>query len=154
MNGICGFISLSGKHEAQTMLAQVKVMNSALYNPGSGFAYTDDFCTIGQSDCSAVTDSLVSFFYGELYNGQALADRIKAEENQNEAQIVLRGYEEYGSRFFESLSGKFVCVIYDRQKKTVRIVRAHVLLQGRRLPAFFYRVKQLACHRPGAQADR
>ena len=125
MSGICGFIDISKKFNKEDMLNAITAMNSALYASNDGYIYQDDDCIIGKSDNYADNDSFIVFFYGELYNKQSLCKIYDFTAN-NEAQLVLAGYEKFGDDFFKQLSGKFVFVIYDKKTKKLTVIRDKV----------------------------
>ncbi len=125
MSGICGFIDISKKFNKEDTLNTITAMNSALYASNDGYIYQDDDCIIGKCDNYADNDSIIVFFHGELYNKQSLCEINEFIAN-NEAQLVLLGYEKFGENFFKQLSGKFVFVIYDKKTKKLTVIRDKV----------------------------
>ncbi len=124
MSGICGIIKIGDAFSCDYMLSIVNKMNSALYSKSDGFTFSDANCVIGKNDNYAISDTKVVFFLGDLYNKNELDDNNIIVEN--EAHLVMVGYEKFGNSFFRQLSGKFVLVVYDKQLQKITIIRDKV----------------------------
>jgi asparagine synthase (glutamine-hydrolysing) len=59
-------------------------------------------------------------FNGEIYNYRELRDEMREEgvrfKTQGDTEVLLEGYERYGTKFFERLRGMWAFVIYDRRE--------------------------------------
>ena len=78
-------------------------------------------------------------FNGEIYNYKALkADLIEKGYqfiNESDTEVLLNGYDCYGTAFLNKLNGFFAFVIYDKQEKTSLIARDRFGIK----PLLFYK---------------
>ena len=72
---------------------------------------------------SSEDDALVLTFNGEIYNFKELREELTALghnfKTNGDAEVVLHGYEEYGSGVVKHLRGMFSFVVYDKQKNQI-----------------------------------
>src|SRR5262249_28283630 len=56
-------------------------------------------------------------FNGEIYNFKALAEEwgLHLQENATDAEVILAGYEKFGTDFVHSLDGMFAIAIVDNR---------------------------------------
>lgn len=130
---MCGFVGFTNKIEdAQETLNSM--MDKIIHRgPDSAGSYVDDDIALGFRRLSIIDlacgdqpmfnedKSLVLTFNGEIYNFQSLKkDLIEAGHtfaNHSDSEVLLHGYEEYGTELVKKLRGMFSFVIWDRNKK-------------------------------------
>jgi asparagine synthase (glutamine-hydrolysing) len=75
-------------------------------------------------------------FNGEIYNFQELREEIGGDtfQTSGDTEVLLRGYEKWGSSLFARLSGIFALAIYDREKGVLTLARDQVGVK----PLYYY----------------
>ncbi len=65
-------------------------------------------------------ESMVLVFNGEIYNYQELRTNLIEKGHQftteSDSEVLIHGYEEYGTMFLEKLRGMFAFVIWDKKE--------------------------------------
>ena len=83
---------------------------------------------LGAESCQPLSnpledDSLVSVSDSEIYNWLELKTQLEVAGHRfatdNDAEVLLHGYEEWGDALFEHLRGVFAFVIYDRKRQAL-----------------------------------
>jgi asparagine synthase (glutamine-hydrolysing) len=71
--------------------------------------------------------NLILVFNGEIYNYQSIRAELQAAghifSTNSDSEVLLHGYEEYGTEMFSRLRGMFAFVIYDCQKQEIFAAR-------------------------------
>ncbi len=137
MAGICGFLNISGKSDNKYVENTVNRMSSSLYNSFSGPLFDDGFCAAIKSDCFAENNSKAVFFYGELYNKEQLCVEYNTAA-ENEASFILNTNAADNFTLLEKLSGKYVFVVYDKNRKELKIIRDKI---GSK-PMYYYKTDE------------
>ena len=134
MCGFVGFIDRDGVRQDEVVL---RSMTDAIRHRGPDDAhyYVDETISLGFRRLSIIdleggrqpilnedgTKALL--FNGEIYNYQSLREELlKAGHTfttKADSEVVLHGYEEYGTELFKKLRGMFAFVIWDKEKKTL-----------------------------------
>jgi asparagine synthase (glutamine-hydrolysing) len=97
--------------------------------------YADDVCSVGFRRLSIIDLSggaqpmfnenrnLALVFNGEIYNYRTVREELIAAghvfSTQSDSEVLLHGYEEYGSGLLDRLRGMFAFVIYDRERRAL-----------------------------------
>ena len=133
MCGITGFINDSmGADEKRPILT--KMMDAIKHRgPDSGGQVVDENVAIGMRRLSIIDvhegkqpiynedKSKVITFNGEIYNFQKLREALVAAGHKftthTDTEVILHGYEEYGTDILKKLRGMFAFVIYDFKTK-------------------------------------
>ena len=140
---MCGYIGFVGKnkgtqsgreHVLSDMLAQI-----AHRGPDSEDLYVDDEVALGFRRLSIIDLSTgnqpiynedktkVLIFNGEIYNYQSLREElIKCGHTfytHTDSEVLVHGYEEYGSELLQKLRGMFSFVIWDTKNKKLFAAR-------------------------------
>lgn len=121
--------------------------------PNSEGLFADEFCALGMRRLSIIDladgnqpiwnenrDKLI-VFNGELYNFIPLRADLKNKGHQfqtnSDTEVVLHGYEEYGTDFFDQMEGMYAFCIYDLLSKEWIICRDRI---GEK-PLYYYQTK-------------
>src|SRR6266480_2079622 len=66
-------------------------------------------------------------YNGEIYNFNALAERLRAEgvevDGSSDAEVLLRGWERWGAEVLRELDGFWAFVVYDKARRRLSLVR-------------------------------
>ncbi len=138
---IAGIISKQLNQAEQT--AQLKRMCDAMRKggpDGEGYQYLPEFnLAFGHRRLSLIDlsengkqpmpykEQLWITYNGEIYNYQELkADLISKGHifnNETDTEVIMAGYQEYGTAFFEQLKGMFAFALLDQNTKQTFLVR-------------------------------
>ena len=132
MCGITGYISKGKKEEKQPV---IKAMADAIKHrgpDGEGY-FVDEDVALGHRRLSIIDleggkqplynedETKVVIFNGEIYNFKELkVDLINKGHKfrtKSDTEVIIHGYEEYGTEVVKKLRGMFTFVIWDREKK-------------------------------------
>ena len=133
MCGIVGFTIPSGMNDAESVLNAMKD-RIRHRGPDAEGSYLNGEIALGHRRLSIidVTDqgnqpifnedrSMVLVFNGEIYNYREIRDALlKAGHSfrtETDSEVLLHGYEEYGTGLLDKLRGMFSFVIWDDKKK-------------------------------------
>ncbi len=139
MCGICGFTG-DTTEEDKTVLQNM--MNAIIHRgPDSEGQFFDDGIALGFRRLSIIdlengsqpmknkTGDVVVVFNGEIYNYKEIKEDLisKGYEfmNNSDTEVLIHGYEEYGTRLVDYLRGMYAFVIWDAKKKKVFGARDH-----------------------------
>ena len=133
MCGFCGFIDTNLENKD---LVLTNMMDKIAHRgPDSSGKYSDD--TIGMGfrrlsflDLTAGAQPLynedgrfVLTFNGEIYNFQDIREKLIAAghifKTHSDSEVLIHGYEEYGTDLLSHLRGMFAFVIWDKAEKTL-----------------------------------
>ena len=81
-------------------------------------------------------------FNGEIYNYKILKKDLLEKgysfKNESDTEVLLNGYDCYGTAFLNKLNGFFAFVIYDKQEKTTLVARDRFGIK----PLLFYKKEE------------
>ena len=130
---MCGYVGFTNFiDDANEVLG--KMMNTIIHRgPDSEGRYVDDDIAMGfrrlsiidlaQGDQPLFNEdrSMVLTFNGEIYNYQKLREELIALGHEfathSDSEVLLHGYEQYGTELPKKLRGMFSFVIWDKNKK-------------------------------------
>ena len=131
---MCGFCGFSDNIKKDKKKSIIKNMSDRIIHRGpdsEGF-YVDDNVALGFRRLSIIDlksgdqpiynedKSIVVMFNGEIYNYKELkSDLIKLNhkfKTNSDTEVIVHGYEEYGTDIFNKLRGMFGIIIYDKNK--------------------------------------
>lgn len=133
MCGICGFIGFQNENR-ETVLQEM--MNRIIHRgPDSAGTYLDDHVALGFRRLSIIDlsaegsqpmfnedGSIVIVFNGEIYNYKSLREELETKghifSNHTDTEVLIHGYEEYGTSLPEKLRGMFGFAIWDKNTNT------------------------------------
>lgn len=111
--------------------------------PDSSGYFTDKNISLGHRRLSIIdlspkgnqpmineSKSLVIVFNGEIYNFKEIKSKIIKEglkfKSDSDTEVILRGYQIYGTDIFSMLDGMFALAIYDKKKKQIILARDRI----------------------------
>lgn len=129
---MCGFIGYINGGETQNDESVLKSMTDAIAHRGPDDAdyYLDGTITLGFRRLSIIDleggrqpienedGSKVLMFNGEIYNYQILREDLLSKghifKTKTDSEVLLHGYEEYGTELLNKLRGMFAFIIWDK----------------------------------------
>ena len=147
MSGIVGFIK--NKESSEEVIKKMTASISHRGPDGEGF-YTDDDIALGQRILSVIDlssssqplltkdKSLAIIHDGEVYNYKELRSELRELgykfKTKGDKEVILHGFQEWGSKLPEKLRGMFAFVIWDKNNKTLFAARDHFGIK----PFYYY----------------
>ena len=134
---MCGFVGYIDGGETQLMEPVLHAMADRIRHRGPDDAdyYMDGEISLGFRRLSIIDleggrqpilnedKSKVLMFNGEIYNYQSLReDLLKAGHvftTKTDSEVLLHGFEEYGTDLLNKLRGMFAFIIWDKNTKTL-----------------------------------
>ena len=132
---MCGFVGFIDRNGVRHDDGVLRSMTDAIAHRGPDDAhyYVDDCISLGFRRLSIIdleggrqpilnedgTKALL--FNGEIYNYKSIREELIAAGHtfttKADSEVVLHGYEEYGTELFKKLRGMFAFVIWDKEAK-------------------------------------
>ena len=82
--------------------------------------------------------NIIVMFNGEIYNFQELREELERHNHvfttNSDTEVIVHGYEEYGTDIFNKLRGMFGIIIYDKKNKTLVGARDYFGIK----PVYYY----------------
>ncbi|MHA7967651.1 asparagine synthase (glutamine-hydrolyzing) [Paenibacillus sp. CAU 1782] len=141
---MCGFTGFADSRlEADKHAIIQDMMDTIVHRgPDSGGVYSDESVTLGFRRLQIIDlspegsqpmynedQSCILIFNGEIYNYQSLRQDLLDKGHQftshTDSEVILHGYEEYGTDILKKLRGMFAFVIWDRNNGTLFLARDH-----------------------------
>lgn len=133
---MCGFIGFTTYLEDQQKKRDVlqRMMNRIVHRgPDMADSYIDQHVALGfrrlsiidlsQGACQPMTNEngeIVLVFNGEIYNFQSLRKELIEQghtfRTETDSEVLVHGYEAYGTKVLDRLRGMFSFVIYDKRR--------------------------------------
>lgn len=133
---MCGFVGFSGRLENKKEIL-TRMMNRIIHRgPDMSGQYIDeetdvalgfrrlsiiDLSEAGNQPMYNEDGSVVIVFNGEIYNFMELREELQGHNHvfrtNGDTEVIIHGYEEYGTDIVRKLRGMFAFVIYDRKQK-------------------------------------
>ena len=135
MCGISGFTGkIKGRADEERKDILVKMMDKIAHRgPDQAGTYIDDEVALGFRRLSIIdldhgsqpmfneTGDIAIVFNGEIYNHKELREELTEKghvfANNADTEVLVHGYEEYGTELLYRLRGMFAFMIYDMKKK-------------------------------------
>ena len=133
---MCGIVGFSSRIDnAEAVLGQM--MDRIRHRgPDAGGKYLNGEIALGHRRLSIIDiteqgdqpifnedRSMVLVFNGEIYNYQEIREELLAAghsfKTQTDSEVLIHGYEEYGTELLNKLRGMFSFVIWDEKQKTL-----------------------------------
>lgn len=153
MCGINGLIDFHCKYSAVQKTAIVHKMNEAIVyrGPDHEGMYVEELVAMGMRRLAIIDlstgnqpifnedHSISIVFNGEIYNFRDLREELielgHTFKTLTDTEVIVHGYEEYGSGIFSKLDGMFAISIYDNILKKVILARDRI---GEK-PLYYYK---------------
>ena len=126
---MCGFVGFVDKAKDKKKIVKDMALKIVHRGPDSDGYYIGDDCALGFRRLSIIDlaggdqpiynedKTKVIVFNGEIYNYQeireTLIERGHKFKTSSDTEVLLHGYEEYGSKLLNKLRGMFAFIIYD-----------------------------------------
>ena len=133
---MCGIVGFVGKSKEAKKI--IDSMNNKLIHrgPDDFGTYIDEVCALGhrrlaiidlKTGKQPITDGNYTIvFNGEIYNFLELKEELKNKYKFNtktDTEVILKGYEEWGTDVTKKLRGMFAFAIWDKKKKELFLAR-------------------------------
>lgn len=142
MCGICG-LALGDSHQevdTRALMAMCDALvhrgpdgEGAMHEPGVGLAMRRlAIIDVGGSQQPITNEdrTIWMVFNGEIYNYQAVRERLQALghhfETQGDGETIVHGYEQWGLDCFGELNGMFAAALWDRSRSRLVLARDRV----------------------------
>lgn len=133
MCGFCGFLDTELENKKPVLTGMMdKIIHRG---PDSDGQFIDDTAALGFRRLSIIDlaegaqplynedQRFVLTFNGEIYNYQSIREKLIEKghifKTHTDSEVLLHGYEEYGTDLLSHLRGMFAFVIWDRQEKVL-----------------------------------
>ena len=142
MCGFVGFFNNSSDSETNGRIIRDMADKIAHRGPNQDDYFVDDDVSLGFRRLSIIDleggsqpiynedRTKVLVFNGEIYNYQTLReDLIKKGHDfstSSDSEVLLHGYEEYGTEFTKKLRGMYAYLIWDMKEKTLFWSKGHI----------------------------
>ena len=154
---MCGFCAFYDKTKKDSKKKIIKDMADRIKHrgPDSDGYYVDENIAMGFRRLSIIDlkggnqplynedKNIVVMFNGEIYNFQELREELKKHNHifttNSDTEVIVHGYEEYGTDVFNKLRGMFGIIIYDKKKKTLVGARDYFGIK----PVYYYNHNEL-----------
>lgn len=149
---MCGFVGFIDKYKKKDKDKIIKDMADMIIHrgPDSAGYFTDNNVALGHRRLSIIDleggsqpiynedKTKVIVFNGEIYNYKEIREKLEKKGHifttNTDTEVILHGYEEYGTKLFKDLRGMFGFVIYDIKKKELVGARDHFGIK----PFYYY----------------
>ena len=149
---MCGFCAFYDKTKKDNKKKIIKDMADRIKHrgPDSDGYYVDENIAMGFRRLSIIDlkggnqplynedKNIVVMFNGEIYNFQELREELEKYNHifttNSDTEVIVHGYEEYGTDVFNKLRGMFGIIIYDKKNKTLVGARDYFGIK----PVYYY----------------
>ena len=136
---MCGFAGFTNYIKDNGTVLE-KMMDRIVHRgPDSAGKYVDEDVALGFRRLSIIDlaegdqpmfnedGSMVLVFNGEIYNFKDLREELIAAghtfKNRSDSEVLIHGYEEWGTELVKRLRGMFAFVIFDKRDKSIFAAR-------------------------------
>lgn len=131
---MCGFVGFTGKIDSTVTVLDAMMQRIVHRGPDMGGTYADDDIALGfrrlsildLSDAGAQPmqsehGNIVVVFNGEIYNFMELRSELEQKGHTfhcgADTEVLIHGYEEYGTELIYKLRGMYAFVLWDKKNK-------------------------------------
>ena len=130
---MCGFTGFTGDCNNKEQIISEMMKKIIHRGPDSQESYVDDDIALGFVRLSIIDleggkqpmenedGSMVLVFNGEIYNYMSIREELISKghifKTNSDSEVLLHGYEEYGTGLLNKLRGMFAFAIWDKNKK-------------------------------------
>lgn len=150
MCGIVGFVNTNYSIDEKTEQLEEMMARIVHRGPDNTGQFVDEGVALGFRRLSIIdlkggnqpifneNDSKAIIFNGEIYNYQELQQDLQEKghvfKTSADTEVILHGYEEYGTQIVKKLRGMFTFAIWDREKQELFGARDHFGIK----PLYYY----------------
>ncbi len=136
MCGIAGFVN-NKEDKKEELKRMTDVINHR--GPDGEGLFTDEYAAFGHRRLSIIdiktgnqpmfneNKKVVTVFNGEIYNHLELRKKLESKghkfKTKSDTEVLVHGYEEWGTKLPEHLRGMFAFAIYDMESKDIFLAR-------------------------------
>lgn len=138
---MCGFVGFVGSNVDDSNSVVHDMMETIIHRgPDSGGVFTDKNITLGFRRLSIIDvadiasqpmlnedGTIALVFNGEIYNFQEIREELLEKghifKSHSDSEVLVHGYEEYGTELLHKLRGMFAFAIWDSKKELLFIAR-------------------------------
>jgi len=142
MCGICGYTpSLSREEDKRVIENMIEYLHHR--GPDGEGTYFSEKCVLGHRRLSIIDlemghqpmsnedQTVWVISNGEIYNYKSLWGELEGHghrffSDHSDTEVIVHGYEEWGTELFGKLNGIFAIAIWDLKKKTLILARDHI----------------------------
>ncbi|WP_165061341.1 asparagine synthase (glutamine-hydrolyzing) [Adlercreutzia sp. ZJ154] len=152
MCGFVGFVSTDRSYDRRSVLRNMA--DSIIHRGPDSDGYFDDEVVAlgfrrlalvgiegGDQPMQTEDGNYVICFNGEIYNHAQLREQLRGLgytfRTKCDTEVLLKGYQEWGSSVLDRLRGMFAFVVYDRKQHTLFFARDPFGIK----PLYFYKVR-------------
>lgn len=131
---MCGFVGFTGKIDSTVTVLDAMMQRIVHRGPDMGGTYADDDIALGFRRLSILDLSeagaqpmqsehgnIVVVFNGEIYNFMELRSELEQKGHTfhcgADTEVLIHGYEEYGTELIYKLRGMYAFVLWDKKNK-------------------------------------
>ncbi len=138
---MCGIVGFVNKEKKKDKIIKKMADRIKHRGPDDDGYYTDDDVALGHRRLSIIdlskghqpiyneTSDVIVIFNGEIYNYEELTKELKKHKHKftttTDTEVLVHGYEEWGSSLPSKLRGMFAFAIWDKKNKTLFCARDH-----------------------------
>ena len=133
---MCGIVGFVGKNKESKKIIE-SMTNKLIHRGPDDFGYyIDEFCALGHRRLSIIdlntgkqpiSDGKYTIvFNGEIYNFLELKEELQKKykfKTKTDTEVILKGYQEWGTDVLKKLRGMFAIAIWDNKKKELFLAR-------------------------------
>ena len=140
MCGITGFVDFKSKSSEKTLIDMTEVLHHRGPDDVGHKFYADSLGTVGLGhkrlsilDLSSDGHQPMSYekyeivYNGEVYNFNEIKEELEKENytfnSHSDTEVILKAYSHWGIEGVKKFNGMFALSIYDKEKKTLTLVR-------------------------------
>jgi asparagine synthase (glutamine-hydrolysing) len=151
---MCGFVGILSKNPGDFQPEILKKMAETIHyrGPDDEGSYFDKVLGLFHKRLSIidlqtghqpmVSGEIVIVYNGEIYNYIELRENLRVKgyqfQTESDTEVIIRMYEAFGVDAFIQMNGMFSCIIYDKYKNKLIVVRDHFGIK----PLYFYHDKE------------
>ena len=142
MCGICGEVFTGGRRYDPQIIIQKMMKVMDYRGPDDEGVYSSDVAILGHKRLSIIDlntgkqpisnedGTIWVVFNGEIYNFAALKEDLSNRghvfRTRTDTEVLVHGYEQYGTELLSKLRGMFAFAIWDQKEKTLLLARDRV----------------------------
>lgn len=150
---MCGIVGFIDKSKNKDVIIKKMANRIAHRGPDGEGYYIDDFIALGHKRLSIIdidggmepfiNERYVLIYNGEIYNYKELRNELKSYgykfRTNSDTEVILIGYQKWGSLLPKKLRGMFVFAIWDKEENALFCARDHFGIK----PFYYYQTENV-----------